>query len=261
MQGLLDLLDVPYVGAGVLASSLSMDKAVFKDLMAAHGVPQGDYAVVRAGGRADHVRPAGVREARAAGVVGGHLEGGQRGRARPGARAGVRARPGGGDRAAGRAAWRSSARCSATADPQASTPGRDRDPGATGTTTRRSTPTAGWSWSCRPARPHLEDVRRLAVEVFKIVGCAGMARVDFFVTEDGRARQRAQHDPRLHGHERVREALGRERRALSRSCWTGCWSWRWSGTRPSAATGTSASSASSLMVTLPPSGSSEIQSR
>ena len=37
-----------------------------------------------------------------------------------------------------------------------------------------------------PARtPHLEDVRRLAVEVFKIVGCAGMARVDFFVTEDG----------------------------------------------------------------------------
>ena len=40
VQGLLDLLDVPYVGAGVLASSLSMDKALFKDLMAAHGVPQ-----------------------------------------------------------------------------------------------------------------------------------------------------------------------------------------------------------------------------
>jgi len=37
-----------------------------------------------------------------------------------------------------------------------------------------------------PARtPYLADVRRLAVEVFKIVGCAGMARVDFFVTEDG----------------------------------------------------------------------------
>ena len=34
VQGLLDLLDVPYVGAGVLASSLSMDKALFKDLMA-----------------------------------------------------------------------------------------------------------------------------------------------------------------------------------------------------------------------------------
>jgi D-alanine-D-alanine ligase len=37
-----------------------------------------------------------------------------------------------------------------------------------------------------PARtPLVEDVRRLAVEVFEIVGCAGMARVDFFVTEDG----------------------------------------------------------------------------
>src|SRR5204862_4668607 len=49
VQGLLDLLDVPYVGAGVLASSVSMDKALFKDLMTAHGVPQGDYAVARYG--------------------------------------------------------------------------------------------------------------------------------------------------------------------------------------------------------------------
>ena len=37
-----------------------------------------------------------------------------------------------------------------------------------------------------PARtPLLEEVQRLAVEVFKIVGCAGMARVDFFVTDEG----------------------------------------------------------------------------
>ena len=37
-----------------------------------------------------------------------------------------------------------------------------------------------------PARTeHLEEVRRLAVEVFRIVGCSGMARVDFFVTADG----------------------------------------------------------------------------
>ena len=28
------------------------------------------------------------------------------------------------------------------------------------------------------------EVRRLAVEVFKIVGCSGMARVDFFVEDD-----------------------------------------------------------------------------
>jgi D-alanine-D-alanine ligase len=37
-----------------------------------------------------------------------------------------------------------------------------------------------------PARtPWAEEVRRLAVEVFRVVGCAGMARVDFFVTEEG----------------------------------------------------------------------------
>jgi D-alanine-D-alanine ligase len=47
VQGLLELLDIPYVGAGVLASSLCMDKIVFKDVLAADGVPQVDYAAVR----------------------------------------------------------------------------------------------------------------------------------------------------------------------------------------------------------------------
>lgn len=49
VQGLLELLDVPYVGAGVLASALCMDKVLFKDLLAAAGVPQVAYAAVRAG--------------------------------------------------------------------------------------------------------------------------------------------------------------------------------------------------------------------
>ncbi|HEU0023444.1 MAG TPA: D-alanine--D-alanine ligase A, partial [Thermoleophilaceae bacterium] len=49
VQGLLELLDVPYVGAGVAASALAMDKSVFKDLLAAHGVPQVEYAVARHG--------------------------------------------------------------------------------------------------------------------------------------------------------------------------------------------------------------------
>jgi D-alanine-D-alanine ligase len=47
VQGLLELLDVPYIGAGVLASSLCMDKVVFKDVLAAASVPQVDYAAVR----------------------------------------------------------------------------------------------------------------------------------------------------------------------------------------------------------------------
>jgi D-alanine-D-alanine ligase len=47
VQGLLELLDVPYVGAGVLASSLCMDKIVFKDVLAAASVPQVAYRGVR----------------------------------------------------------------------------------------------------------------------------------------------------------------------------------------------------------------------
>ncbi len=39
LQGLLELADLPYVGAGVLGSSVGMDKALFKDVMTAHGIP------------------------------------------------------------------------------------------------------------------------------------------------------------------------------------------------------------------------------
>jgi D-alanine-D-alanine ligase len=49
VQGLLECLDVPYVGAGVLASALCMDKVLAKDLLAAAGVPQVAYAGVRDG--------------------------------------------------------------------------------------------------------------------------------------------------------------------------------------------------------------------
>jgi D-alanine-D-alanine ligase len=47
VQGLLECLDVPYVGAGVLASALCMDKVMFKDLMAHERIPQVDYRAVR----------------------------------------------------------------------------------------------------------------------------------------------------------------------------------------------------------------------
>lgn len=39
IQGLLEMADAAYVGAGVLASSVGMDKALFKDVMRAHGLP------------------------------------------------------------------------------------------------------------------------------------------------------------------------------------------------------------------------------
>ena len=56
VQGLLECLDVPYVGAGVLASALCMDKVMFKELMAHAGIPQVDYRGVT--GRALRARAA-----------------------------------------------------------------------------------------------------------------------------------------------------------------------------------------------------------
>lgn len=60
VQGLFELANVPYVGAGVLASAVGMDKAVMKLVFAARGLPVPDYAVVR---RRDWLaRPAAVTD-------------------------------------------------------------------------------------------------------------------------------------------------------------------------------------------------------
>ncbi len=47
IQGLLEMAGLPYVGAGVLASAAGMDKEFAKKLMAAEGLPIGDYLVLR----------------------------------------------------------------------------------------------------------------------------------------------------------------------------------------------------------------------
>jgi D-alanine-D-alanine ligase len=46
VQGLLEWLDVPYVGSDVLASAICMDKLTLKRLFAEHGVPQVEFAAV-----------------------------------------------------------------------------------------------------------------------------------------------------------------------------------------------------------------------
>jgi D-alanine-D-alanine ligase len=48
VQGLLETLDVAYVGAGVTASAVCLDKVLFKELMSAVGIPQVEYVGVRA---------------------------------------------------------------------------------------------------------------------------------------------------------------------------------------------------------------------
>ena len=189
VQGLLELADVPYVGAGVLASALCMDKVTFKDLMAHASIPQVAYRRAREG---DDLRvldalglPVFVKPARLGSSVG-------------------IAKAGTADelRAALDEAWRHDplaivealargmeVECSVIGndDPIASEPGElvvnaewyDYD--------AKYSP--GGMDLVVPAR--LDDgirarVRDLAVEVFKRVACAGLARVDFFVEDGGR---------------------------------------------------------------------------
>ena len=60
LQGLLELANVPYVGAGVLGSAAAMDKAVAKVLLRAHGLPVVPGCVI--GGVEWETDPDGVTE-------------------------------------------------------------------------------------------------------------------------------------------------------------------------------------------------------
>ena len=198
VQGLLELLDVPYVGAGVLASSLCMDKIVFKDVLAAAGVPQVAYAGVREtrwrsdpdAVRAD-LEPLGmplfVKPARLGSSVG---------------IAKVR-EPADLDAALEAAFVHDplvivEAYCAGMEvecavmglyDAEASVPGEivllkgadwyDYD-------AKYSDGGVELQIPARIPEGAAQEVRRLAVETFLRVGCAGLARVDFFVEDGGR---------------------------------------------------------------------------
>ncbi|MFC1886618.1 D-alanine--D-alanine ligase [Thermodesulfobacteriota bacterium] len=54
MQGLMDLLDIPYQGSGVLGSAIAMDKLATKRLYESAGLPVPSYLAVKQG---DHIEP------------------------------------------------------------------------------------------------------------------------------------------------------------------------------------------------------------
>ena len=189
VQGLLELADVPYVGAGVLASALCMDKVTFKDVMAHASIPQVAYRRARSGDDLSELEALGlpvfVKPARLGSSVGI-------------SKAGTAEEL----RAALEDAWRHDplaivealsrgmeVECSVigNADPVASEPGELVVNAEWYDYEAKYQP--GGMDLVVPAR--LDDaararVRELAVEVFKRVGCAGLARVDFFVEDGGR---------------------------------------------------------------------------
>jgi D-alanine-D-alanine ligase len=194
VQGLLECLDVPYVGAGVLASALCMDKVLFKELMARYGLPQVDYR------RVDD------RDYRAApGAVLEDLE--ALGRpvfvkpARLGSSVGiVRVTEGGLELASAldtafahdplaiveAGATGLEVECSVLGhrEPEASTPGEIVLTGAGGWYDYEAKYTDGGMELVVPPRisdTARERVRELAVRAFTLAGVSGLARVDFFV--------------------------------------------------------------------------------
>ncbi len=194
VQGLLECLDLPYVGAGVLASSLCMDKIAFKNLMAHSGVPQVAYLAVT------EQRYASEREAVLASVA----ELGQPVFVKParlGSSVGIarvaepRELPAALDDALRHdalaiveaAAPGLEIECSVMGnnDPVASQPGEILlAAGESGWYDYEAKYTPGAMELIVPARipPHVrERVRELAVSAFQLTGCAGLARVDFFV--------------------------------------------------------------------------------
>jgi D-alanine-D-alanine ligase len=196
VQGLLELLDVAYVGAGVLASSLCMDKVVFKEVLAAAGVAQVDYMAVpepRWRSSPDAVRaelaalgtPVFVKPARLGSSVGiGKVWAeAEMGAALDAAFAHdglviVEAFSGGME-----------VECAVIGldAPEASVPGEIVLQGAEWYDYEAKYAPGGMELVVPARLPSAvrEEVRAVARETFVRVGCAGMARVDFFV-EDGR---------------------------------------------------------------------------
>jgi D-alanine-D-alanine ligase len=183
VQGLLELLDVAYVGAGVLASAVCMDKLVFKDLMKAHGLPQVEYAAVAPGEDPPLAAPAFVKPSRLGSSVGisKATDDDELGTAIATAfehdpRVIVEAMSAGME-----------VECAVLGNehPEASEPGEIVVNADWYDYEAKYTP-GGMDLQV-PARlgeDVREQVRDLAVEVFTVAGCSGLARVDFFV-EDG----------------------------------------------------------------------------
>jgi D-alanine-D-alanine ligase len=192
VQGLLEILDVPYVGSGVLASALCMDKVAFKAVMANAGMPQVDYRALRSS-----EDPA-AREARAAELgLPVFVKPARLGSSVGISKVSAPAELGPALEAAFEhdplviveaMAVGAEVECSVlgNSDPRASEPGEISIDADWYDFEAKYEP--GGMELVVPARIGEDEraaVQRLAVEVFSLAGCSGMARVDFFVTAEG----------------------------------------------------------------------------
>ena len=190
VQGMLEALDVPYVGAGVLASAICIDKLTFKRLLAFHGVPQVPFCAVGEQGWRELASsfglPLWVKPSRLGSSVGISKVTGPERELDEAIAAARRHDP----RViieAGAAGKEVECSVIGNDEPEVSVPGEivahaewyDYEAKYSEGGMDLRVP-AGIDEAAR------EQVRELAARVYRIVGCAGLARCDFFVTdEDG----------------------------------------------------------------------------
>jgi D-alanine-D-alanine ligase len=198
LQGLLELAGVPYVGAGVLASAAGMDKEFTKKLLVAEGLPVGPHAVLRRSEALPlHERerlglPVFVKPARGGSSIGvsrvsswDELPAAVANARRHDPKVIVEA-----------AITGRELECGVLEMPdgtvQASTLGEIRVAGVRGRedsfydfATKYLDDAAELDVPAKVDDEIADAVRQLAVRAFKAIDCQGLARVDFFLTEDG----------------------------------------------------------------------------
>jgi D-alanine-D-alanine ligase len=199
IQGLLELAGVPYVGAGVLASASGMDKEFTKKLLAAEGLPIGDQVVLRPRQETvslqDRERlglPVFVKPSRGGSSIGvsrvtawdqlpAAIELARRNDPKVIVEAAVIGRE---------------LECGVLEFPdgrlEASTVGEIRVAGVRGRedsfydfATKYLDDAAELDVPAKVDDSIADEVRQLAIRAFQSIDCQGLARVDFFLTEDG----------------------------------------------------------------------------
>ncbi|MDT5073262.1 MAG: D-alanine-D-alanine ligase, partial [Mycobacterium sp.] len=199
IQGLLELAGVPYVGAGVLASAAGMDKEFTKKLLAAEGLPIGDQVVLRAhdetvelGDRERLGLPVFVKPARGGSSIGvsrvttwddlaGAIAYARQHDPKVIVEAAVPGRE---------------LECGVLEFPdghvEASTVGEIRVAGVRGRedafydfATKYLEDAAELDVPAKVDDEIADEIKKLAIKAFRAIDCQGLARVDFFLTDDG----------------------------------------------------------------------------
>jgi D-alanine-D-alanine ligase len=185
VQGLLELAGVPYVGAGVAASALCMDKDLFKKVLRDSGIPVARHVAVRTGERVHNpfgfpcfVKPA--RLGSSVGITKAHDEAELEEAAalafRHDEKIMIEELLDGMEVEVGVLGNR---------DPVASLPGEIVPLGHEWYDYASKYEEGGMKLVVPPELPDavIEQVQRVAVEAFRVTECEGMARVDCFVVD------------------------------------------------------------------------------